>query len=478
MEDVVEKIQQKLEACRRPEEKLTLLLDSCREMLSQEKEAKLSLFWKVRSLCFPLFDEVHPAVRSQFWSQLWEVTNEAKALRNYLNEQVNFTKAQIELALTSLEEAMNSYEESAPSSKLSAIEEIRTCQGLITNLKQLAKGIHTLRLELIQAPIRTRAREELFRRIAALGDRVFPYRSRLVDEMSTRFMSMVDRFVQLHFAKGPSGNLFGLQEEIKSLQSLFRELTLRSDAFSQAQERLNQCWDQIKEARRQKKREHEKEEALAQSELKGLKTKLEELLASSRAPRVQLKELKSLAGSLQFGQSPENHPEKQPVKQLLSQANQKIQARIQQEKKSSAEALHTLQEKIAQLMGEEGDVDSLVQEKEACIVQMASLLPEHQQELAPSLEGLTEAIEVVSEKKLILLPCDDDPTRADALQQALQRRCDQRLQCQEHLKQLNRKKRAGGLSMEQALHIEAKIERVGSQLVEIEGAIQSFEDAG
>src|SRR5271157_2177684 len=97
--------QEKLEKLGCNEDKVSLLLEEMKLAISQEGKANFKLFWKAKELVLGLFKEtLHPMIRSQYWNQFVELSNEARQLKSHLEEATSFALEQIALAITALQE--------------------------------------------------------------------------------------------------------------------------------------------------------------------------------------------------------------------------------------------------------------------------------------------------------------------------------------------------------------------------------------
>ena len=87
-----------------PEKKIQMAIECMRTLLSQEETPRFKDFWECRRLCLLLFKEnISPKLRAQLWGQYIELSKEAQALKNLLDEQAAFAIEQIELAILSIE---------------------------------------------------------------------------------------------------------------------------------------------------------------------------------------------------------------------------------------------------------------------------------------------------------------------------------------------------------------------------------------
>jgi hypothetical protein len=257
-----------------------LTIDFMRVALSQGETPRFKDFWECRRLCLHLFKENIPAkVRAQLWAEYVELSNEARRLKDLLDEQSAFAVEQIELAIQSLESDLENFAlllSQAPNvefpQEIVSLKEKRDVYNSIQKelqlLNTLAMRINALRKEIIKTEMRIRIKNKLLERLSVCGDRVFPKRKELIKDISKEFTADVDRFIQTYFQTSEVKELplHILREEIKFLQLLAKLLTLNTQAFTSTRLKLSECWDQIKSQEKDRKKEaHQKKQVYQQN---------------------------------------------------------------------------------------------------------------------------------------------------------------------------------------------------------------------
>lgn len=224
------------------EAKVMYALAFMRSALSSNEAPKLKEFWEAKNLCIEAFKgDINPAKRKFLWSEYVELTGEAKRLKAILDEQSSFAIEQIELALDALENDLKSAEEKALEIVCPISIEDREIygkwQGEFNALSNIGIRLTTLRKEAIDTEMRFKHRNRILKRIATLGDTLFPRKKEIVAVMSEQFVKDVDRYIH-----SPHLTRAGVQE----FQNLAKELSINSPAFKKTRKLLADGWDAAK----------------------------------------------------------------------------------------------------------------------------------------------------------------------------------------------------------------------------------------
>lgn len=248
------------------EEKIQLILAFMRKAL-QGKVPVFRDFWQAQRLCLPLFKETLDAImRSKLWGEYTELSKEVRRLKATLDEQASFAAEQIDLALTSMEQEIEHVEEKAAqllsiefpkeSHALQGKEEFYTSlQTSLSLLNQWASRLSSLRKEVLASTMRAKLKTSFLERLSKLGDRVYPKRKELVEQISTAYIADVDAFIAAHFGQVKSKlPFYTLKDEIKALQGFAKQLSLSSAAFNKTRESLSKCWDNVRAKEQERKK--------------------------------------------------------------------------------------------------------------------------------------------------------------------------------------------------------------------------------
>ena len=259
---------------KQPEEKIQLAIQFMKNVLSRSEGVSLKDFWDAKKLCGPVFKEqMNPIKRNHLWSEYAELAQEARRLKEIMDEQAAFSIEQIELAIEALEADMGRYEELI--AQLPNLNFSNSAKGLLSKhelydgiqrelnlLKTLISRLDSLRKEVIGTDMRISQKNRILKRLSKLGDTVFPKRKELIKQMSEQFIQDVEAFVQKRFPKEETQSeqrspvpYYAIREEIKSFQGLAKLLTLNTHAFTKTRKMLSECWDIIKEKDKERKKE-------------------------------------------------------------------------------------------------------------------------------------------------------------------------------------------------------------------------------
>lgn len=268
----------------RPSEKqLKKTLEKLRECLSQKSEKYFKEFWETKKKCLLLFKEsIHPALRKQFWTEYIELSNEAKKLKELLDQQSDYTAQQIEKAIQSLDQDLEKIAEIANASSVIEIpnqcnwidrnrEFYQSTQALLDVYNSFASRIHSLRKELIQVDVRMKQKNQFFKLLSKKGNEIFPKRKELIESISKKFQEDVREFIKESFGKNEHRSVpfYQIKDQIKHLQAFAKVFTLNAQSFKSTREELSSYWDQIREkevAYKQMKNEKNKDEPKKQRE--------------------------------------------------------------------------------------------------------------------------------------------------------------------------------------------------------------------
>jgi hypothetical protein len=160
----------------------------------------------------------------------------------------------------------------------------------------------------VKTQMRVRFKNKFFSRLSALGDRVFPVRKELIQEVSSKFEQCVQKFVKYHFSPDQlqedklRRSLFPLREEIKALQSMAKVFTLNTQVFTLTRKALSDCWDQLRGKEKELRQEFSEQKQRSQECMKQIEEKFEAFKAREELTFEEafkeldevLKEMKSL----------------------------------------------------------------------------------------------------------------------------------------------------------------------------------------
>ncbi len=250
------------------EEKLLYVVDFMETTLSgHQTTPHFKSFWDARAIALTLFKEnITPSERVKLWDRYTALSKESRRLKLQFDEQGAFASEQIEIAVGALEKELENPEEAL--AKMQEANFLDNCSTLLPKqesyyqiqrrlnlLNAQAGRITALRKELIHTEMRVRQKNKFFQRLSAAGDKVFPQRKELINQLSQQFSEDIQTFIGRHFAQEvPHDSPFFLREEIKALQGVAKELTLNTQAFTRTRMSLSECWDKLKNFEKERKK--------------------------------------------------------------------------------------------------------------------------------------------------------------------------------------------------------------------------------
>ena len=251
------------------EHKVRFSLQFMKESLAQPVVPRFRDFWEARKICLPFFKEAIPTkARTELWQEYVDLSTEARRLKDLLDEQSAFAYEQIDLAIEALVKDVGLYPSILKSADHIQIpscctslkahhQEYLEMQKELTILNSFASKINSLRKEVIRTEMRIKNKNKLFERLSKAGDHVFPKRKSLIKSISEMFISDVGVFVKSFLEKELSSlpPLHLVRDEIKSLQSIAKDLTLNAQAFNDTRIELSKCWDRLKAFDKERKKE-------------------------------------------------------------------------------------------------------------------------------------------------------------------------------------------------------------------------------
>ncbi|MCP5508399.1 MAG: hypothetical protein H7A37_08905 [Chlamydiales bacterium] len=487
-----------------PEEKLQNAIDYMQETLSQSGTPQFRHFWEVRKRCLDLFKENMPApIRSVLWEKYSELSKEARRLKEILDEQSAFAVEQIDIAIKALEGEIVDFDNQLAKignvdfgfeSKYleKALGGYNTIQKQLCLLNAFASRVNTLRKELIKTEMRIRQKNKFFQRLSKAGDQVFPRRKDLIKEVSEKFEKDVTHFIKKYFSDNSVNEpLHFLREEIKSLQGIAKVLTLNTTAFTTTRSRLSECWDQLKELDKEKK----KERAAKFDEYKANAVEIEKLIEafveeqnqselSAPAAFDKLDDILREMRQVQLGRT-----EVKALKDKIAELRAPIQAKINA---MEAERQRTIKEKIEQKKARvsqlQSDIEQLkeganqitLEELESKSEQAQTEMNDlglsraEKQEFQRHFRQLNDILNSKKEEALLTLS-DDDKENLTNLRSVLSQRKERRKEVKEQLDEYRKLAGSSGLDFEKAMEYNELLNAEKERLENIDAGISDIE---
>ncbi|MBJ7449481.1 MAG: hypothetical protein JHC93_03870 [Parachlamydiales bacterium] len=490
---------------KQPEEKLQIATTFMRNCLSQTGTPYFKGFWEARQNCLALFKEnLSPQVRQELWNEYRQLCDECHRLKQLLEEQSAFAIEQIDLAIQAVEfEAENRTDclVKVPTLIFPAESQILAChedhyqmlQRELTLLNAEAARINALRKELIKTEMRIRQKNKFFRRLSAVGDKIFPRRKELIKELSQLFLDDVEGFITDHFActqlKAP---LFYYREEIKALQSIAKILTLNTHSFTHTRTKLSECWDKVKDLDKERKKFRAEQRIVYQknfTEIEQVVDALASKIANAEISDVEAnQEIDALSNQIYRAEL--GRDEKKDLRTKLTDAKAPIVAkqraeeelRLQKEEavnREKKERVQHLKDRIQALIdnAEKLSIDEINLEKEtiASDIQKAPLIKAEKMSFERLLKPIKDIINDKKEQHLLSLP-KSDLASLEQLKQLLQQRKDRRKEVMGHLQELRKASGSSGLNFEKAIAYDEMLKAERERLEKIDTGIEEIEE--
>lgn len=488
------------------EQKVQRVIDFMEKSLAQTGSPHFKSFWQARGLCLQLFKEnISPAVRAVQWNRYTELSKEARRLKDLLDEQSAFAVEQIEIAIKAIENDLSQETPAAEERDLLAqsLKHNHTfytkVQGELDYLNQQASRINALRKELIKTEMRIRKKNKFFQRLSQLGDKVFPRRKELIQELSNSFMTDVDAFISKHFAKADfQDSLFFLREEIKALQGAAKLFTLNTHVFTQTRMRLSECWDKIKNEEKERKKVRSQQKTAFKANMDAVLQKIEECKKSNEENPLppaeankKFDEVVAFMRSVELGRDEVNYLReqisiaRQPLLDLLKSEEQKRIEQEQERQRQKQQKIHDIKLEIDLLIRsvDVHDAAELAAQRDAILekIQTGSFIKSEKQELERLLKPLRD---IIADKKAMSLTAlsDDDKQALQQLKDVLQERRALRQEIKEQLETLRKALGSSKLDFERAMEYNAqmhaqkeRLEKINAAVTEIENKISALE---
>lgn len=500
---------QEMEKYSQPEAKIKHALTFMETSLAQTGSPHFKTFWDVRHLCLQLFKEnLSPTLRGQLWSQYSELSKEARRLKEILDEQSSFAAEQIEIAILAIENDIESFEELLSKTEMPDLsfmpqamnqkkDYYTQIQKRLNLLNVKASRINSLRKELIKTEMRIKQKNKFFQRLSTAGDKVFPVRKDLIKEISHSFTEEVDNFINSHFTNQFNEALFVLRDEIKNLQGIAKILTLNTHAFTQIRMRLSECWDKIKVAEKERKKEKallkvafKENFDLVQGKIQDYKKRFEAGELLDNQAEKQIEEISRFMRTVKLGRE-----EIQSLRESIAEERNRLveknkiqeQQRLQQEKERDKQRqvkIDALKDEVTQFSQQLPSFDSqeLIPRHEDLLkkVQSFSLTKTEKQEIDRLLKPLRNQItDLLSDKeeKAILALSEDDRQAIEQLKEVLKQRKERRTEIKNQLETLRRATSGtSGLNFEKAMNNNVLILSERERLEKIDQGIKEVED--
>jgi hypothetical protein len=437
--------------------------------------------------------EVHqPTEKADLWNEISHLTQEVRRQKEAILKESAYAQEQIEIAISSLEGELDILSESAasqpflelPAGLLETHQKFYDqSQGELNLLNTYAMRINSLRKELLKTSLKVKAKSNLFDRLSKAGDKIFPKRKLLIQNVSDSFVQDVTTYCkELDDIRRAKKKLMEVRDEIKELQRIAKLLTLNTYAFNTTRVLLSDLWDKVKLAEKDRKNEVAAFKADSEKLLEELMVDLNAAKAA-QAEGASNRQIEHLVTALM--QKAKNmkldrqhvivlkdavQPLKDGVEQKIQEeANRRLEedSRKERERKEKADAFFAEVESLFNKTDDdvkafEADLQKV---KEAFIT-----LPLQKKEKLEGERLMKQLQNLLVEKKekVILNLSEDDKATIGSLKEVLASRMERRREVKERIEALRKSRGGSGLDFEQALNFEALISEERCALEELD----------
>ena len=488
-----------------PEEKIRKAIEFMRSRLSLSASPGFRDFWEVRKVCLPLFKEnIFPRSRAELWQQYIDLSEEARRLKEILDEQSAFAYEQIDLAVQALVQDLSSYQaiiDQMPEISLlfqvQLLEDKKDRYNFVQKelhfLNSLAAKVNALRKEVIKTDMRIRSKNKLFEKLSECGDRIFPRRKELIKEISEEFVKDVEEIFGKHFQEGKESliPLHILREEIKALQAIAKILTLNTHAFTETRVKLSACWDLLKEWDKEKKKEFSEKRAQMQQEIDALSKKVQEFeTLCQESQEFSLLEKAYLELALEIKEGTLGRFEVKGLKDRMDVAKKPHEeARAQVAREAQEKDKRQEEERIAKVQGFKAMVESVLEEADTLSAEVLlekkqyleecyknlSIMKTEKALLDRSLKQIKDRVLEAKGRRLLSLS-DDEQEQYEGLKAVLQEKRERRQEMKAQMEVYRKALGGSSFDFEKAMACQELLEMEKQSLQKNERDIEEIEE--
>lgn len=487
-----------------PADKLRKTIELMEFSISQKGQPDFKVFWNARESCLELFKEdIPPPVRSGYWQKYRELTQQARLLKEHFEEESSFALEQIEKAIEAIEGEMNGLAQHVEEAVMNDFPKLAppmqakrdlymSLQKELNFLNAYASRINSMRKEVVSTKMRMRKKNRFFERLSELGNRVFPRRKELIEELSSNFTSDIDQYVKQRFANlSAERSPHVYREEIKALQAAAKMLSLNGKAFSETRQKLSESWDKLKDIDKQRKQEYESKKETFVQNAEEIRQKIQAYKEEFSVEEFSVGEAQKRIDEIQKAMK-EIELGRDEVKQLRTEISEAKQPLIDRQKEEEKKRRQAQLEKEEQRQSAIKEVEETVSSLQKSHGEMkADALVSSIEELKTKIDGLqlSDLEKNTMLRSLILIEdaayqkqdaeegLPEEPAALkEALQKRLQFKSDRRTEIKDNLEVLRKACGSSGLDFEQSLYNNQQLTLEKERLEKISEDIRSIED--
>ncbi len=508
----VQELINKLESVTSSEEKIRTCLDFMKATLSA-KTPRFKDYWDAKRACLPLFKEsMPPSIRAELWENYIGLSTEAKHLKSLLDEQSQFAMEQIELAVQAAESDLDNMEHLIAQSPeiyfpqasfwLKDKKEFYvTLQRELNLLNALAARVTSLRKEVLKTEMRIRFKNKLFERISKTGDRIFPRRKELIQQVSSAFLKDVMEFGEKAFTQQSLSQQSGfeLRDEIKILQQFAKELTVDTHTFTKTRLELSRLWEVLKEKEKERRKEwaeksevHQKNVKLIMEKIKPFAERCQQETFTPEEASKQASDILNFMKTIELGREEVRYLKEEiskaraPIFERVAQAQEAREKEIKEGQLQRQEKIdqfkHKVKEVIDQVAENTYEELSLAKDHLQQELHLLSLTHAEKELLEHEIKTLRDLINDKREKAMLSLTPEQKKS-LDHLYQVVEEWKTQKNEIRNQLKVYRKALAGSGFDFEKAMRYrefidneEKRLEKINATISEIEAQIEKLEE--
>jgi hypothetical protein len=507
----IKELKKKLESMAAVEEKIQAYFDFMKTSIS-DKPTRFKDYWDAKRECLPLFREsMAPHLRSELWNRYIELSTEAKHLKTFLDEQSAFAVEQIDLAIQAVEADLEKMQEilaqapeiyfPAESTLLKKKDEFYiSAQKELNVLNTLAARITSFRKEVIKTEMRVRFKNKMFERLSKAGDRIFPRRKELIQQVSAEFLKDVTLFSETAFAQENLAKQSGfeLRDEIKMLQYFAKELTLDTQTFTKTRLELSRLWEILREQDKERKKEfveqrqaHQKNVMLVMDKIKPFAERCQAETFTSEEASKQAGEILNFMKTIDLGRDEirylkdEVSKARAPIFERVAKEQEAREKEIEEGQRQRREKIELFKQRIKEVVDQVATtaVEELNLSRERLHQELHLLVATHAEKelLEHELKTVRDLINDKKERAMLALTPDQRQS-LDHLYQVAQEWKIQKDDIREQLEVYRKALAGSGFDFEKAMRYrelinseKTRLDKVNAAITEIEAQINQLE---
>lgn len=497
-------LQETLVTVKDPIKRVRFCIDVMRESLSKPNYPAFVPFWEAKKCALEAFKEIStPTVRCALWEEYIELTKEARNLNDILQEQNTFSIEQITLAVQTLERDLEEEKDKIASMArinipkegytLKEREKIYNHNQLQVNfLHAMTARTQTIRRELIAIPISIKYKVKLLEKLSQLGNRIFPRKKEMIQEISTLFYEDVQRFKEKYFQttsvqKEKLPPLYLLKEEIKAFQKMAKVFSISSECFFSTRKLLSTCFEMIKQKEKQRRLDYQEKKQKTQLEFESIYQEIQNLgkwiISESFSKKTYSDKLDEIYQNIE--KIPFVHEQVKILRGELEKQKQLVEDKYLQKDPSSTSRSMSRREEAANFLSQyktilEKTIDTSIEEllamQEEINKQSLGLTFPLEEEIEYQASQVDLQTIILQKQEEVCWQIVDPSERIQSLTDHLVKTFACKEEMKLHLENLRRLNSSSGLNFQQALLCRDCIQKARDNMEKVNNSIEKIEE--